>query len=172
MSDEITFVRMFPMIRIKTLKKAFEETRAVIISTYGTGNFPISRKEMFQVLKDAVNEGIIVVNLTQCRRGAVNHRYATGTILSQEGIILGEDMTEESCFAKLSYLLGKVIADNTSKIYDIFSSFLQGYDNETIKETIVMDMRGELTCSIHPIKEEITTSVAKVLRKIGKRAKL
>ena len=47
MSDEISFVRMFPMIRVKTLKKAFEETRAVILSTYGTGNFPISRKDMF-----------------------------------------------------------------------------------------------------------------------------
>jgi L-asparaginase/Glu-tRNA(Gln) amidotransferase subunit D len=38
----------------------------------------------------------------------VNDLYETGRSLTEKGAVLGQDMTKECCFAKLSYLIGKV----------------------------------------------------------------
>ena len=43
---------------------------------YGAGNFPDENLELVSVLKDACDRGVIIVNTTQCRRGAVSLTYA------------------------------------------------------------------------------------------------
>lgn len=65
--------------------------------------------------------------LTQCHRGTVNDLYEAGRALTELGAVLGQDMTLECCYAKLSYLLGK------------------GYSTDKIKHMLVTNMRGELT---------------------------
>ena len=59
-------------------------------------------------IREAVEQGILVVVSTQCFHGTVSDIYATGRFLTEMGCILTQDMTLECLFAKLSYLIGKV----------------------------------------------------------------
>ena len=59
-------------------------------------------------IREAVEQGILVVVSTQCFHGTVSDIYATGRFLTEMGCILAQDMTLECLFAKLSYLIGKV----------------------------------------------------------------
>ena len=82
-----------------------EETRAVIMETYGSGNAP-SSKWFLDVLDEARRMDKIVVNVTQCLAGTVNmDLYANGTHLEECGVIDGNDITTESALAKLFYLM-------------------------------------------------------------------
>lgn len=82
---------------------------AVIIETYGGGNLPNDRPRILEILKEANDRGIIIVNVSQCRRGLVSTSYECGSVLAQIGLIFLRDMTVECALAKLSYLLGKVL---------------------------------------------------------------
>lgn len=81
---------------------------AVIIETYGSGNMPLDRPAIFKILQEANNRGIIIVNVSQCRKGVVSNSYECGSALEKYGVVFAGDMTVECCLAKLSYLLGKV----------------------------------------------------------------
>lgn len=52
--------------------------KGVVMETFGSGNAPC--EEWFlNMLKEAVDRGIVIVNVTQCRAGTVEmHRYETG----------------------------------------------------------------------------------------------
>ena len=80
--------------------------KAVVLKTFGSGNAP--QKEWFiKQLKNAVERGLIVVNISQCLAGAVEmERYETGIHLREAGVISGHDSTVESALTKLMFLLG------------------------------------------------------------------
>lgn len=69
---------------------------------------PRDRPAILEILKNASNKGVIIVNVSQCRRGLVTTNYECGSILKELGVIYASDMTVECAMAKLSYLLGKV----------------------------------------------------------------
>ena len=50
---------------------------------------------ILEILKEACNDGVIIVNVSQCRKGLVINSYETGNILSQIGVIFAGDMTVE-----------------------------------------------------------------------------
>lgn len=54
--------------------------KGVVLETYGTGNAPDNRPDLLDALKDAVDQGIIIINCTQCLKGTVSASYATGTV--------------------------------------------------------------------------------------------
>lgn len=88
-----------------------EESRAVILETYGAGNAP-SREWFLDIVRDAAAKGKILMNITQCLAGSVNMDiYATGKCLKDAGVINGHDSTTESALGKLFHLMG-VHADN------------------------------------------------------------
>ena len=93
----------------EALAHLFKETNAVILSGYGMGNLPIDNQFLMNTIREAIEEGVLVVISTQCHHGTVSDIYATGRFLTEMGCILAEDMTMECLFAKLSYLIGKVI---------------------------------------------------------------
>ena len=52
----------------------------VVMQCYGAGNFPDANVELLAVLKEACRRGVIIVNTTQCTRGAVSITYATAKV--------------------------------------------------------------------------------------------
>lgn len=39
------------------------------METYGSGNAPDNRKDFLDALKEAIDRGVVVVNVTQCNKG-------------------------------------------------------------------------------------------------------
>lgn len=72
------------------------------------GNMPTNNKILMNILKVAIDNGVIVAIKTQCHKGCVDDLYETGRVLTNMGCILCMDMTIECIYAKLSYLFGKV----------------------------------------------------------------
>jgi lysophospholipase len=68
--------------------------RGVVLETFGAGNAP-QRPDIIEALKEACNEGIIIVAISQCTKGMVSDAYETGRKLLQIGVVPGGDMTPE-----------------------------------------------------------------------------
>lgn len=94
-----------------------EDTRAVILETYGSGNSP-SKDWFLDIVDQAVKSGKILLNITQCKAGSVNMDiYANGKILKDKGVIGGYDLTVESALGKLFHLLGKYPDNEDVKLH-------------------------------------------------------
>ena len=79
----------------------------------------------------------------------MNDLYEAGKALTDLGAVLGQDMTLECCYAKLSYLLGK------------------GYSTDKIKKMLVTSLRGELT-DIKRQKDLFSLKNSNLIRAIAK----
>lgn len=141
--SSVTTLRLFPGISESTLGAflSVPEITGVVLETFGSGNAPNNRPGLLNILKKASDRGIVIVNISQCKRGLVTDLYATGRALSEIGIVPGSDMTSECALAKLAYLLGK-------------------YPNQPAKVRHLMrtNLRGELT--ILEVKQQFTYFVS------------
>ncbi|MBF7072614.1 asparaginase [Glaciecola sp. MH2013] len=107
-SQPIGLVSLYPGISADVVKNIIQQpVNALILLSYGVGNAPQNSALLLE-LKRAQEQGIIVVNCTQCFRGKVNMAgYANGHLLQDIGLVSGQDMTPEAALAKLHYLLSK-----------------------------------------------------------------
>ncbi len=82
-------------------------TRGVIIQAYGSGNLPMGRPDLQEVLAEAARRSLPVVILSQCTWGGVDlGTYDLGRRLADHGAISGGLHTRWAALAKLGLMLG------------------------------------------------------------------
>lgn len=124
--QNIVIIKIFPGITRQTFQNILKipKLKAVILETFGAGNIP-SDKWFYEALKTANDEGIIIVNKSQCSVGRVEMgMYETSLHLLQAGVISGYDCTTEALVAKLMYLLGE--NNDSTKVKQLMSKSLCG----------------------------------------------
>jgi L-asparaginase len=124
--DDIVILKLFPGITNMVIESILNTSnlKGVVLETYGAGNTPNSER-FIAVLKRAIQKGIKIVNVTQCKSGGVlMGRYNTSIMLKEIGVIDGKDITLESAVAKLMYLLNEHLS--TTDFKTIFEKSLRG----------------------------------------------
>jgi L-asparaginase len=126
LNNNIVILKIFPGITKTVVEHilSIKGLNGVVIETYGAGNAP-TEKWFINLLKEAIDKGLFIVNVTQCIGGSVilGH-YETSEELNKIGIISGKDITTESALAKLMYMLGQEIPKSEFKL--IFETALRG----------------------------------------------
>ena len=128
LDTRVSILKIHPGITPSVVRDVLlgSDTRAVIIETYGAGNAP-SKEWFLDLVRQASQEGKILVNVIQCLAGEVNmDLYATGHNMKMCGVVSGNTSTTEAMLAKLFYLLGT------------------GMDNARIKAQLALPLRGEI----------------------------
>lgn len=117
MDNSVGLIKIFPGITASIYSSLFDlkKVKAVILESYGAGNIP-DNPEFISMVKNYIDAGGIVVNITQCFSGRVTHgMYANSTMLEKAGVISGIDLTTESAITKLMHLLGNCEEISTIK---------------------------------------------------------
>lgn len=130
MDSNVALIKIYPGMSDAFLRNVFDTPglRAVVMETFGVGNAPTT-PEFTHILQEAIANGIVIVNVTQCKGGGGVEmgRYLTGKNLADIGIANGRDLTTEAAITKLMFLLGQ---------YD---------DPVVIRQQMETSMRGEMT---------------------------
>ena len=129
MCPDVTVLKLFPGITQHIVHSilSIPSLRGVVLETYGAGN-AMTTDWFIQELSEAIQRGLVIVNVTQCLAGAVEMSiYETGNRLSQAGVISAGDMTFEATLVKLMFLLG------------------QGYSQDEVTQLIPKSIAGEIS---------------------------
>ncbi|MCO4772159.1 MAG: type I asparaginase [Deltaproteobacteria bacterium] len=127
-SEHVAALRLFPSLSAEVLERFLQPPiEGLVLETYGAGNAPDNRPRLLQVLKEAVDRGVVIINCTQCFRGMVTDDYSTGRALADVGVVAGADLTAEAALTKLQWLLSR------------------GLTPGEVRHRMTQSLRGELT---------------------------
>ncbi|MEA3316773.1 MAG: asparaginase [Bacteroidota bacterium] len=115
LDSNVVICKIFPGMTQEVLHTILniENSRAIILETYGAGNAPTS-SWFIDEIKNVIEKNRIVLNITQCNAGSVDmSKYETGNELYKLGVVSGYDITTEAAVAKLMCLLGQYSDNNT-----------------------------------------------------------
>ncbi len=109
------------------VKKGF---RGFVIEGTGFGHIPVnSKKSWISSIKKAVSIGCVFVQTSQCLYGRTSLTvYSNSRILKNLGFISGGDMTPETAYCKLMWVMGQ--SKSYDKIKELMESNLVGELND------------------------------------------
>lgn len=108
-NSDVIIVKIFPSLTESMLRAmlSIKGLRGVVLETYGSGNAPTA-EWFIDTLKRAIEDNIVIVNITQCREGEVAMGlYQTGVVMDKIGVLGGGGMTSEAAVTKLCCILGR-----------------------------------------------------------------
>jgi len=129
LDTNIVILSLFPGISKHIISSVLKTQglKAVILHTFGAGNAP-TEDWFIDEIKQAIKNGLIIFNVTQCLEGRViQGKYETSSLLKKIGVISGEDITLEAAVTKLMFVLG------------------QSFKSEKQKKLLAENLRGELS---------------------------
>lgn len=125
----VAVVRIFPGMTPDIFRAMMNMpgVRGIVLETYGSGNAP-TRDWFLTILREVIDRGVVVVNVTQCSSGSVSMElYETGIRMQEMGVVSGRDMTTEAAVTKLMFLLGR------------------GLENRELRNELKRPTRGEIS---------------------------
>lgn len=129
MDTNVMFIDLYPGMTEAILRHQFNTpgVKGVVLKTFGAGNTP-SAQWFVNVISEAVDRGIVVLNVTQCVNGGVHEkRYVSSDRLAAVGVISGHDITSEAAITKLMFLFGL------------------GLSSDEVKRALLRPIAGEMT---------------------------
>ena len=128
MSDSVAIIKLFPGISQEIITTILNSNcKGIVLETFGSGN-ATTNSEFLNALESAINNGKIILNVSQCIAGAVSQGlYETSSQLEKIGVVSGKDMTTEAAITKMMFLLA------------------QDLTIEELKTQLTNSLRGELS---------------------------
>ncbi|MCP4522335.1 MAG: asparaginase [Cytophagales bacterium] len=130
LEKSVMVLKLFPAITEPIFRNILfrSNIKGLVLESFGAGNI-MTKKWFLDCLQEAVEQEILIYNISQCQGGKVlQGYYETSQFLDEIGVINGGDCTTEAALTKLMFVL-KNVPKGQQKI---FSS---------------LNLRGELTIS-------------------------
>ena len=115
--DDVIVVKIFPGMKKELIEAMFrvDGLKGIVLETFGSGNAP-EFPWFIDLLLEAKEKGILIVNVTQCIEGfVVQGRYQSSVALNNAGVVGGLDMTTEAAVVKLMMVLALNISPMEQK---------------------------------------------------------
>lgn len=130
-SNQVALLKLFPGCNYNFYREIFslKNNKVVVLETFGSGNAPAD-ETLQQLVSSFIEEGGMVVNITQCSSGfVIQGKYETSSFFSKAGVVSGGDLTTEAALTKLMYGLGKGMTSDELSMF-----FLQNIVGERTTE--------------------------------------